>query len=72
MRLNDLLLMSLLAVSGCASLHDARRPVVTAPPQCPPLPEVPAWVLQEPRNLTPLLDQLITPSETDSSSSAAR
>lgn len=51
----------LLVISGCAS------PSVAL--QCPQLPPPPAWVLESPPSLMPLLNRLISPSETVSPAS---
>lgn len=56
MKTKLLLLPLLLVLSACGSLR---------PAQCLPV-NPPAWVMQPAPNLTPLLDQLITPSETGS------
>jgi len=46
-----------LALAGCAS-----RPVAPCKPQEPP--PVPAWILEEPRDLMGLLNRIISPFET--------
>gem|GEM_PF-4794223 len=54
-------LISLLAVSACSS-----APLVQPPPQCPPEPEPPAWVMQPPPNFAATLSRLFTISDGNS------
>lgn len=58
LKISLFVIVSLLALSGCASQPSAPPSYV-----CPKPPPVPAWILEPQPNLIPLLDQLITPYE---------
>lgn len=57
LKMLGLLLLLLLANTGCAS-----RPAVP-PPECPTPPAPPAWMMERQPSSLPLLDKIISPSE---------
>lgn len=58
LRLIAFLMMSLLAVAGCASRQSV--------PECPPPPAPPAWTMQEAPDLLTPLNGIIGVSESES------